>query len=58
MKSNNNTISNNLFVNNSCGIYAIYSDYNTVTGNMFYNNDEYGAYFRVSSDCEIRALPL
>lgn len=51
--SSNNTICNNSFVNNYCGIYAIYSDYNIVTGNMFYNNSEYGAYFRVSSDYNI-----
>ncbi len=53
IRSNNNTICNNFFVNNYCGIYVIYSDYNIVTGNMFYNNSEYGAYFRVSSDYNI-----
>jgi parallel beta-helix repeat protein len=50
LRSSGNHISKNIFHNNTCGIYGMYSDDNSIEQNMFDGNLEYGAYFLTSSD--------
>jgi len=50
IRSTDNRIWENIFLNNTCGIHGMYADNNLVKHNLFDSNLEYGAYFLVSSD--------
>lgn len=50
IRSSYNTIKNNIFINNTCGIYTRYADDNKIENNLFLNNIEYGTYLHTSSD--------
>jgi parallel beta-helix repeat protein len=53
LRSSGNHIYGNIFLNNTCGIYSMYSDGNTVSSNKFVDNLEYGGYFLVGSDANL-----
>ncbi len=53
IKSDHNIICDNIFINNTCGIYTMYSDHNIICRNKFVNNTQYGAYLYTSSDNDI-----
>jgi len=53
IRSDGNTIINNIFVNNTCGVYSLYSDHNIISGNKFSHNTQYGMYLYTSSDYNI-----
>jgi parallel beta-helix repeat protein len=50
IRSDNNQIQKNIFINNTCGIYTRYSNANTVTKNKFMKSTEYGVYFHTGSN--------
>lgn len=47
--SNENKISGNIFVNNSCGVLLEFNEENTISSNLFVEND-YGVYLYTGSD--------
>ncbi len=51
--SNNNSIENNIFYNNSNGIYSTYAEGNIYKNNLFMNNSMYGMYLFTLSDYSI-----
>lgn len=50
IRSDENTITNNIFINTTCGIYIRYGDKNNIAQNIFRNNSKYGVYLESRSD--------
>ena len=50
IESGGNNISNNIIIDNRCGIYTVSAPLNNFSYNIIKNNEEYGMYIYVASD--------
>lgn len=53
IRSNHTTITNNIFYNNTVGIYAYCSNYNNFSENIFILNNDYGVFLHYSDNNKI-----